>query len=76
LFHHGLPERSQLLTADGRAWLASIHLPAVARQAVGLALRSIDHLEVELDTLDAQLAGIARVQPGCQALQRRYGSAG
>ena len=33
----------------------------------------IDHLEVELDTLDAQLAGIARVQPGCQALQRRYG---
>ena len=73
LFHHGLPERSQLLTADGRAWLASIHLPAVARQAVEVALRMIDHLEVELDTLDAQLAGIARVQPGCQALQRRYG---
>jgi transposase len=39
LFHHGLPDRSQLLTADGRAWLASIHLPAVARQAVDLALR-------------------------------------
>jgi len=73
LFHHGLPERSQLLTADGRAWLASIHLPVVARQAVELALRMIDHLEVELDTLDAQLAGIARAQPGCQALQRRYG---
>jgi len=73
LFHHGLPERSQLLTADGRAWLARAELPAVARQAVELALRMIDHLEVELDTLDAQLAGIARVQPGCQALQRRYG---
>jgi transposase len=73
LFHHGLPERSRLLTTDGRAWLASIHLPAVARQAVDLALRMIDHLEVELDTLDAQLAGIARAQPGCQALQRRYG---
>ena len=73
LFHHGLPERSQLLTADGRAWLARVELPAVARQAVDLALRMIDHLEVELDTLDAQLAGIARVQPGCQALQRRYG---
>ena len=27
LFHHGLPDRSQLLTADGRAWRASIHLP-------------------------------------------------
>jgi hypothetical protein len=45
-------DRSQLLTADGRAWLASIHLPAIARQAVDLALRMIDHLEVELDLLD------------------------
>jgi transposase len=73
LFHHGLPDRSQLLTADGRAWLARAELPAVARQAVDLALRMIDYLEVELDTLDAVLAGIARGQPGCQALQRRYG---
>jgi transposase len=73
LFHHGLPDRSQLLTTDGRAWLARVELPAVARQAVGLALRMIDRLEVERDTLDAVLAGIARGQPGCQALQRRYG---
>jgi transposase len=73
LFHHGLPERSQLLTADGRAWLARVELPAVARQAVELALRMIDQLEVELDRLDGELAGIARGQPGCQALQRRYG---
>jgi transposase len=73
LFHHGLPERSQLLTADGRAWLARVELPAVARQAVDLALRMIDHLEVELDRLDTELARIARVQPGCKALQRRYG---
>jgi transposase len=73
LCHHGLPERSQLLTPDGRAWLARAELPAVARQAVELALRMIDHLEVELDLLDTQLAGIARAQPGCQALQRRYG---
>jgi transposase len=34
LFHHGLPERSQLLTTDGRAWLTRAELPAVARQAV------------------------------------------
>src|SRR5215211_5612759 len=73
LFHHGLPERSQLLTADGRAWLARAELPAVARQAVELALRLIDRLEVELDLLDTQLAGIARAQPGCQALMGRYG---
>jgi transposase len=76
LFHHGLPERSPLLTADGRAWLASTPLPVVARQAVELARRMIDHLEVELDLLDTQLARIARAQPGCKALQRRYGSAG
>jgi transposase len=73
LFHHGLPERSPLLTTDGRAWLARAELPAVARQAVELALRMIDHLEVELDLLDTQLARIARAQPGCRALQRRYG---
>jgi transposase len=45
----------------------------VARQAVELALGMIDQLEVELDRLDGELAGIARAQPGCQALQRRYG---
>jgi hypothetical protein len=63
LFHQGLPERSQLLTADGRAWLARIELPTVARQAVELALRMIDQLEGELDRLDTDLAGIARSQP-------------
>jgi transposase len=73
LFHHGLPDRSQLLTADGRAWLARVELPAVARQAVELALRMIDHLEGELDLLDTQLAGIAGAQPGCKALMGRYG---
>ena len=73
LFHHGLPERSQLLTADGRAWLARAELPAVPRQAVELALRMIDHLEVELDLLDGKLARITRAQPGCQALMARYG---
>jgi transposase len=73
LFHHGLPDRSQLLTADGRAWLTRVELPAVARQAVDLALRMIDRLDAELDLLDTQLARIARAQPGCQALMRRYG---
>jgi transposase len=73
VFHHGLPDRSYLLTSDGRAWLASIQLPAVARGAVELALRMIDHLDTELDTLDAALACIARHQPGCKALQQRYG---
>jgi transposase len=73
LFHHGLPDRSQLLTSAGRAWLTRIELPVVARQAVDPALRMIDHLDEELDALDAQLARIARRQPGRIALMGRYG---
>jgi len=73
LFHHGLPDRSGLLTADGRAWLTRVELPPVARQTVDLALRMIDHIDTELDTLDTELARIARAQPGCQALMGRYG---
>ena len=71
LFHHGLPDRSWLLTADGRAWLARVELPAVARQAVEVALRMIDDIDTELDRLDTQLACIARTQPGCKALMGR-----
>ena len=73
LYHHGLPERSWLVTTQGRAWLARLELPAVARQAVDLALRTIDFLDGEVDQLDATLARIARGQPGCQALMGRYG---
>jgi transposase len=73
LFHYGLPDRSYLLTSDGRAWLARAELPAVASQAVDLALRMIDHLDTELDLLDTELARIARHQPGCKALMGRYG---
>jgi transposase len=73
LYHHGLPERSWLLAEQGRAWLARLELPAVARQAVDLALRTIDFLDGEVDQLDATLARIARGQPGCQALMGRYG---
>jgi transposase len=73
LYHHGLPERSWLLAEQGRAWLARLELPAVARQAVDLALRTIDFLDAEVDQLDATLTRIARGQPGCQALMGRYG---
>src|SRR6266699_7228615 len=55
LFHHGLPERPGLLSAEGRAWLARVELPGAARDAVDLALRMIDRLDAELDPLYAQL---------------------
>jgi transposase len=73
LYHHGLPERSWLLTTQGRAWLARLELPTVARQTIDLALRTIDFLDAELDQLDVILAHIARCQLGCQALMGRYG---
>src|SRR6266511_3209590 len=73
LFHHGLPDRSDLLTDQGRAWLASVELPTVARGAVDLALRMIDQIDAELDGFDTALARISRAQPGCKALMRRYG---
>ena len=49
LFHQGLPDRSGLLTDQGRAWLTRAELPPVARQTVDLALRMIDQLDTELD---------------------------
>ena len=51
-------------------------MTSVARQPVDLALRIIDHVHTELDTLDTQLHRSAQGQPGCKALMRRYGSAG
>jgi transposase len=73
LYHHGLPDHAYLLTDQGRAWLAGAQLPTVARSVISLALRMIDQLDSELDLLDTELARIARHQPGCKALQRRYG---
>jgi hypothetical protein len=32
LYHHGAPARGGLLTAEARAWLAGLALPAAARE--------------------------------------------
>jgi transposase len=76
LFHHGLPDRSWLLTADGRAWLAQVELPAVARQAVDLALRMIDYTDTELDLLDTALARIHELSQAARRSWAATGSAG
>ena len=41
-----------LLTADGRAWLAEVALPAAAREQVTVALGMIDALDAQLPALD------------------------
>jgi transposase len=38
LYHHGLPQRRQLMTRDGRAWLAEQPLLAVARAQITVAV--------------------------------------
>jgi transposase len=73
LYHHGLPPRSGLMTAESRAWLAGLVLPAAAREQITVALAMIDAHDAQLAPLDQQLRNYARRQAGCRALMRHYG---
>jgi transposase len=73
LYHHGLPQRRQLMTGDGRAWLAQAPLPATAREQVTVAVAMVDALDVQLAPIDRELRAYARRQPGCRALMGHYG---
>jgi len=73
LYHHGCPQRRQLMTGDGREWLAAQPLPAAARETVAVALAMIDSLDRQLAPLDRELRAYARRQAGCKALMAHYG---
>jgi transposase len=73
LYHHGVPSRSWLMTAESRAWLARLALPPAAREQITIALAMIDAHDTQLTPLDQQLRDYARRQPGCRALMRHYG---
>jgi transposase len=73
LYHHGLPQRRQLMTRDGRAWLSEQPLPAVAREQIAVAVAIVDGLDVQLAPLDRELRAYARRQAGCRALMAHYG---
>jgi transposase len=73
LYHHGCPQRRQLMIGDGREWLAAQPLPAAAREQVTVALQMIDALEAQIAPLDKQLRAYARRQAGCKALMAHYG---
>ena len=45
LYHHGCPQRRNLMVGDGREWLASQPLPIAAREQVTVALGMIDALD-------------------------------
>jgi transposase len=73
LYHHGCPQRRELMTRDGRAWLGAQALPETAREQVTVALAMIDALDVQIAPLDRELRAYARRQAGCRALMAHYG---
>jgi transposase len=72
LYHHGCPQRRQLMTGEGREWLDAQPLPAAAREQVTVAVTMINALDVQLDPLTTRLCDYARRQTGCKALIAAY----
>jgi transposase len=73
LYHHGFPQRRGLLTAENRAWLQNLELPATAREQIAVALSMIDALNAQSAPITKELRLYARRQPGCRALMKHYG---
>ena len=73
LYHHGCPQRRNLMTDEGLRWLAAQSLPACAREQVTVALAMIAALDQQLAPLSKELRAYARRQPGCRALMGHYG---
>jgi transposase len=73
LYHHGCPQRGDLMNKDGLAWLHAQPLPACAGEQVTIALGMVDALDTQIAPLDSWLRAYARRQPGCKALLAHYG---
>ncbi len=74
LYHHGIAQQRNLLSAEKREWLAGLTLPAAAREQLTIALSVIDALDIQLVAFDQNLRAYARQQPGCRTLiQAIYG---
>jgi transposase len=73
LYHHGCPQRGNLLTEEGLRWLAAQPLPAGAREQIHVALKLIDALDAQLTPLDKELRAYARRQAGCKMLMGQFG---
>ena len=72
LYHHGVPQRRDLLNHASREWLAGVTLPAAAREQIEIALSVIDAIEQQLVPFDRELRADARNRsPGCRTLMQR-----
>jgi transposase len=77
LYHHGVPQRRDLLTLEKREWLAGLAMPAAAREQITISLHMIDAIDLQLVPFDVDLRAYARKQPGCRALvDQIYGVGG
>jgi transposase len=77
LYHHGCPQRSNLLSLENRDWIAGLKLPAAAREQLDISLQIIDAIDIQLVPFDRELRTIARKQPGARALiDQIYGVGG
>jgi len=72
LYHHGCPQRRQLMVGDGREWLVAQPLSDTARQQITVAIAIVDALERELAPVTRELRFYARAQTGCKALIDAY----
>ena len=68
---HGRPEGCW--TGPGRAWLASLELPAVSRQVIDDALALIDAVQAPIDRLDREVHQQARSDPRVTVLTQLPG---
>jgi transposase len=69
LFHNGCPrQEKELLSTEGRERLGSLDLPGAARKVVEVCLKMIEHINEELEPIEARLRAYARQQAGCRAL--------
>jgi len=77
LYHHGFPQRRNLLSLESRRWLASLSLPAADREQLDISLQIIDALDLQLVRFDSELHAIARKQSGCRgSVEKIYGVGG
>jgi transposase len=73
LYHHGFPQRRQLMLREGREWLDALALPASAREQVMVATAMVDAIDSQMAPLQKDLCSYARRQTGCKALLGIYG---
>jgi transposase len=69
LFHHGLPVVPDV-TTTGQQRLARAELPAASREVLDVGRRMIKRVDAELDSIDREIAMIARRLAGCAVLHR------